>query len=187
MSHVGWLGVAILVALIVVSEVRCHHKEKRMKHGKASKIAHLLALLMLLPLAAKAQSLLSIPGLADTVAKYAKEGKAVGLVDLNAKVSAGAFLPVRTLKDVENIEYVSFGPGAAIKKDEHLRGGVMLSLNLSAIIRKLEGKSAWYKSHVSTLVLPDIRVGPYFFPVLDSEFRWDRSREYVGGALSIGL
>ena len=92
---------------------------------------------------AHGESLLSIPGLADTAASFAKSANAVGLIDLNSKLSAGAFLPIRTLKDLTGQRYLEIGPGAAIKQDEHFRGGFLLDLNSSAILRKLEGKSAW--------------------------------------------
>lgn len=145
------------------------------------------AVILGLPRFLMAQSLLSVPGLATVISDYAKQAKAVGLVDLDAKFSGGAFLPVRTLKDTSGIAYVELGPGAAIKQGENLKGGVLIDFNLSALVRKLEGKSAWYAAHVDKIVLPDVYVGPYFFPALDADFRWDRWRQYVGGVASIRL
>lgn len=147
----------------------------------------LLLAVLLIPAHAKAESLLSLPGLTETVATYAKSAKAVGLIDLNAKASAGAFLPIRTLKDSGGIGYLEIGPGAAIKQGENFRGGFLFDVNSSAFLRKLEGKSEWYKSHVDRLTLPDIHLGFYFFPAFDSDFRWDRWRQYLGGAVSIRL
>ena len=146
----------------------------------------ILALCLMVAPAVHAESLLSVPGLASVIAEGISKSKAVGLVDLNGQVSGGAFLPIRTLHDALGISYLELGMGGAIKQTEHLKPLFIADFDLSAIFRRLEGRSAWYESHVNKLKLPDFWIGPAIrIPLIPRDtWTWKNS---VGGSLSVGF
>lgn len=151
------------------------------------KLALLLTSILFVPSMSRADSLLSVPGLADAIANGAKASKAIGVADINGKLSAGGFLPIRQLHDSEGINYLAFGPGGLIKQGEHMKGGAVLAADTSAIVRKLESKSAWYQAHVSKVTLPDFWIGPAILPPLDSSFTWKDWKSWMGISLSVGF
>jgi hypothetical protein len=134
------------------------------------------------------KDLLSIPGLASAAADAIKESKAVGFVDFHGAYGAGAMLPIRQLHDSSGVNYYAIGPGGLIKQDGHFRPRIIQLLDLSAIVRRLENKSDWYKAHVSKITLPDVWVGPQILiPFPGDNFQWKNARDYAGGAVSIGF
>lgn len=135
----------------------------------------------------QAQSLLSVPGLTDAVATYAKQAKAIGVYGLDNKFSMGGFVPIRTLHDSEQIKYLQLGPGGIIKQNEHAKGGLVITSDVSAVVRKIEGRSAWYQAHVDKVTLPDIWIGFSVLPPFDESFTWGGYKGWMGLSLAIGL
>lgn len=146
-----------------------------------------LFFLLSLPSVGMCQSLLSVPGLADAVAEGAKNSHAIGIVDLDGKLSAGAFLPIRMLHDSAGVNYLAIGPGGVIKQGENMKGGIVTHLDITAITRKLEGRSAWYQAHVSTIKLPSFWLGPSILPPLNSSFTWRKWKSWIGMSISVGF
>lgn len=133
---------------------------------------------------ARAQDLLSVPGLTEAVATYAKQAKAVGLVDFNGTLGTGGFLPLRTFHDTANINYVEAGIGGNIKQGEHVKPLGIIDLDISSIWRRAENFQ-WYNTHVTKVVLPDVWIGPYLDPV--SFTTWKNWKQCLGATVTVGL
>ena len=142
---------------------------------------------------AQESPLLSIPGMTQAVATYAKSMKAVGIVDLDGQLSAGGFLPIRTVHDSAGINYFAAGIGGIVKEREHFNARVMGLFDLSAITRRIENGWPWWSSHVEKLTLPDFWLGPnLILPMPGDSVTWRDFGNvrtwtgYLGASVAIG-
>lgn len=133
---------------------------------------------------AQNNDVLSVPGLAQTVATYAKQAKAIGLVDAKGVLGTGGFLPLRTFHDSSNVNYVEAGFGASIKQQQHLKPLFILDLDVSSLWRRFENFQ-WYNVHVSKVLLPDFWIGPYIDPA--SFTTWNNWKQCLGATVTVGL
>ncbi len=131
--------------------------------------------------------LLSIPGLTEAVAEAVKDAKAVGIMTLDKKFSAGTMIPIRVLHDSRGVRYLAAGPGGLIKQGEHFKAGLIIVSDVSAIFRKLESLSGWYSSHTDKIVLPDFWLGLSVLPPMDASFTWKSYKQWTGASLSLGF
>lgn len=157
-------------------------------------ILAVICLSLLAALARAEESLLSVPGLADTVATYAKQARAMGFVDLKGSYGGGVLLPVRTVKDSAGAKYAALGFGGTIKEGEHFRPRLAGVLDASVILRRLEVGWGWWDNHTDKLKLPDFWVGPSLeTPMPGDSVTWKDFGNaktwagYAGVALSIGF
>ncbi len=130
--------------------------------------------------------LLDISGLADLIAEKAKETRAVSLINMEGRVSAGAELPVWVLHSGD-VDYLGTGIGADIKSRENFRPLLSIDANLPALSGLIFG-SQWAKEHVRRTRFPPIWFGPNLrVPLPEDKFQFKDSREYLGFIVSIGI
>jgi hypothetical protein len=158
-----------------------------------------LAVLMLAGATAQAQDttpqgILSIPGLTQAIADYAKEARVVGNVDLHGTYGTGMVVPVRTLKDGAGIRYAAMCIGGNIEQKQHLKPDVTTMVDISSVYRRMEKKWTWWDAHTEKVLLPNFWLGPTLgLPVPGDPVTWKSFgnittwADYAKVALSVGF
>lgn len=98
-------------------------------------------------------------GFQTLLAEKLKEAKPVGILNLNAKPAAAAFLPIWTFEDLSGAEYVEVGGGGKFQQGEKAHAFLGLDFNVVAISSRL-WNFPWAQTHVKRSKFPPIFLGP---------------------------